>query len=181
MHLITGFTDKLMNFFKNNLLLVVFCLFGMFWCALAALMIYEYSTLILPVGQKYTESLMAPKKNPCDTHFCAFGAECHVNNTIMKPYCRCIEKCDYIFSPVCGSDLVSYTNECNLKRESCLKKKRIKVLIAQQCGGYFKTSSTMIFRHCRRCWTTAKVRHFYKIRNRNRNLEVAVTVSRSIA
>ncbi|XP_036359766.1 agrin isoform X5 [Octopus sinensis] len=89
-------------------------------------------------GQKYTESVMAPKKNPCDTHFCAFGAECHVNNTIMKPYCRCIEKCDDIFSPVCGSDLVSYTNECNLKRESCLKKKRIKVLIAQQCGADMK-------------------------------------------
>eukprot|EP00106_Octopus_bimaculoides_P012705 XP_014780147.1 PREDICTED: agrin-like [Octopus bimaculoides] len=72
--------------------------------------------------------------DPCDSHFCAFGAECHVNNTVMKPYCRCIEKCNDIFSPVCGSDQVSYTNECNLKRSSCLKKKRIKVLIAQACG-----------------------------------------------
>ncbi|GAB1608384.1 agrin isoform X12 [Argonauta hians] len=128
--------------------------------------------------KKYNEMIPV---DPCDSYFCAFGAECYVNNTNTKPYCKCMMRCNNNISPVCGTDRVSYTNECHLKKFNCLKKKRVKVLFTRACGDYFKTSRTVIFRQCRRCWPTAAIRHFYKLRNRNRSLQVAVNISRILA
>ncbi|XP_071109972.1 agrin-like isoform X4 [Haliotis cracherodii] len=74
-----------------------------------------------------------PKKSPCETNFCAFGAHCMVNSTSGTHYCKCDTSCDDLFAPVCGTDDVSYINECYLKRESCLSKRRIKVKLQGNC------------------------------------------------
>lgn len=73
------------------------------------------------------------KTPPCENKFCPFGGECYVNTTSGEPYCKCITKCDKVFSPVCGSNMVSYSNECHMLRASCLHKKRITVLYNQPC------------------------------------------------
>ncbi|XP_067659553.1 agrin-like isoform X7 [Haliotis asinina] len=75
-----------------------------------------------------------PKKSPCETNFCAFGAKCMVNSTSGTHYCKCDTSCDDIFAPVCGTDKVTYINECHLNRESCRTKRRIKVKVQGQCG-----------------------------------------------
>ncbi|XP_071109974.1 agrin-like isoform X6 [Haliotis cracherodii] len=116
---------------RANRLALLCCSFGLFWCSLAVVMILQYSKLILEdIPYKKPE---LPKKSPCETNFCAFGAHCMVNSTSGTHYCKCDTSCDDLFAPVCGTDDVSYINECYLKRESCLSKRRIKVKLQGNC------------------------------------------------
>lgn len=152
MTFLNGITESIRKFVKHNVLLIVFCLFGMFWCALAALMIYEYSTLILPVDRSYVPPALQTRKHPhlvpvvppCENKFCPFGAQCYVNTTSGDPYCKCITKCDSLFSPVCGSNMVSYSNECHMLRASCHQKKRITVMYNQPCEKHSKDNIGMV-------------------------------------
>ncbi|GIX69607.1 hypothetical protein CEXT_695391 [Caerostris extrusa] len=56
---------------------------------------------------------------PCHTHHCSYGAMCVVKNG--QPVCEC-PTCAEEFEPVCGTDSISYTNPCKLKREACEQK-----------------------------------------------------------
>ncbi|XP_076451600.1 agrin-like isoform X2 [Babylonia areolata] len=76
-----------------------------------------------------------PEPSPCETYFCAFGAVCMVNLASMKPYCQCQNQlCPDLYAPVCGTDGVTYTSECQLDKASCQHQKRLRVKHTGDCG-----------------------------------------------
>ena len=71
---------------------------------------------------------------PCSTHLCAFGAVCQEEN--RRALCVCPDACNEVFSPVCGSDSITYMNECYLRVASCTQMKRIVVDMEGPCGEF---------------------------------------------
>ncbi|GFW86533.1 hypothetical protein TNCV_4333171 [Trichonephila clavipes] len=67
---------------------------------------------------------------PCHNYVCSFGALCVLKND--RPGCEC-PTCPERFEPVCGSDGISYTNECKMKRESCEERKEISIAYMGLC------------------------------------------------
>jgi hypothetical protein len=63
-------------------------------------------------------------QGPCQHHKCSSGAVCLVIGG--APVCTC-PTCPEHYKPVCGSDGVSYANECKLQAENCDKKTSITV------------------------------------------------------
>lgn len=53
------------------------------------------------------------------------------------PLCEC-PRCSAEFSPVCGSDGISYGNECKLRLEACQHMRDISVLYNGLCSEYSK-------------------------------------------
>ncbi|XP_064642356.1 agrin-like isoform X19 [Lineus longissimus] len=72
-----------------------------------------------------------PKQKPCEKLYCAYGAVCVEKDNQAK--CKCHQVCGTIFTPVCGDDGVTYTNECRLRLASCDQQKRIKVKHTGNC------------------------------------------------
>ncbi|KAE8751005.1 hypothetical protein FOCC_FOCC002433 [Frankliniella occidentalis] len=64
---------------------------------------------------------------PCSAHACSHGGECVPRHG--APRCVC-PRCPLTFQPVCGSDGVSYGNECRLRLENC--QRRLDVRVAHQ-------------------------------------------------
>ncbi|GIY34892.1 kazal-like domain-containing protein [Caerostris darwini] len=65
--------------------------------------------------------------------YCSFGAECLVDEKTQQGYCRCQDSCSDIFAPVCGSDGITYSSECQLRMASCSKQVKIYVQHHGQC------------------------------------------------
>ena len=67
---------------------------------------------------------------------CNFYSRCKIfsNGTAR---CICRLGCPRILDPVCGSNGKTYSNECVMRRESCLTKKIITVEHAGDCGECF--------------------------------------------
>ncbi|OAD61890.1 Agrin [Eufriesea mexicana] len=59
---------------------------------------------------------------PCEKTYCSWGATCVVSEN-GKPLCQCPSDCPSTPEPVCGSDNVTYTNHCHLRKTSCLERK----------------------------------------------------------
>ncbi|XP_065165658.1 agrin-like isoform X4 [Atheta coriaria] len=70
--------------------------------------------------------------SPCSDYECKYGATCV--ERLGKAFCECPAACSAEFEPVCGSDGVSYGNECKLLREACLRRKEIAVLYKGPCS-----------------------------------------------
>lgn len=82
---------------------------------------------------------------PCDSKIhlkcrlfnCNFYSFCTIDSKTNKPFCQCPSFCTEEYSPVCGSDGISYGNICKMRRESCQKKKRIVMSYQGLCGMYY--------------------------------------------
>ncbi|XP_075241307.1 agrin-like isoform X2 [Convolutriloba macropyga] len=110
--------------------------------------------------QTYIETLFygvcdnfVPTLNPCNRVTCSTrgpGKICVVNRK-NEAECMCREDCSTArFSPVCGSDLVTYDSQCELDRVNCLQRSSDKQIvlvsnspcpdlcIGRQCRNYAK-------------------------------------------
>ncbi|CAH0561782.1 unnamed protein product [Brassicogethes aeneus] len=72
------------------------------------------------------------EKGPCSDHECHFGSTCVERGG--KALCEC-PVCPSEFQPVCGSDGISYGNECKLRMEACKHRRDIAVLYDGPCNG----------------------------------------------
>ncbi|KAL1116864.1 hypothetical protein AAG570_005333 [Ranatra chinensis] len=68
----------------------------------------------------------------CSSYTCDHGATCV--ERAGRAVCEC-PQCPAEFSPVCGSDGVSYGNECKLRLQACLHSRHITVLYTGLCNG----------------------------------------------
>ncbi|XP_054721708.1 agrin-like [Uloborus diversus] len=64
-------------------------------------------------------------EEPCEKKYCRFNGECFEEN--RRASCRCPTSCKEHYNPVCGSDGFTYNTECQLRVDSCRKKKRVYV------------------------------------------------------
>ncbi|XP_050484807.1 agrin-like isoform X6 [Bombus huntii] len=65
-------------------------------------------------------------EEPCEKTYCSWGATCVVSEN-GKPLCQCPTDCPSTSEPVCGSDNMTYTNYCHLRKTSCLERKTTRV------------------------------------------------------
>lgn len=63
--------------------------------------------------------------DPCATKTCKFHGVCSEEAGVAK--CSCFRRCSKSFHPVCGSDEVTYPNECTLKIVSCQQRALISI------------------------------------------------------
>lgn len=70
----------------------------------------------------------------CEEDTCPFGS-CQM--TPEGPECICADFCAENFSPVCGSDGVTYPNNCYLTRAACRMNMEITVVSEGNCGKVF--------------------------------------------
>ncbi|KAI1287382.1 Agrin [Halotydeus destructor] len=91
------------------------------------------------------------EKGPCHGFVCQYGAVCVIKSTSMAAECEC-PTCTEEFKPVCGSDGISYQNECKLRKESCEQQKLIDVSYDGVCSGCENKNCE----HYARCETDGK-------------------------
>ena len=58
-----------------------------------------------------------------------------VNSNRSEEECECIQECPKVMKEVCGSDNVTYDNECLLKKAACEKYTGIQIVKKRPCTG----------------------------------------------
>lgn len=69
----------------------------------------------------------------CEAHYCAYGRCAVANEQLGQVSCRCPDICPANYSPVCGSNNVTYSNECQLIMEGCRQKRPLFVTRETSC------------------------------------------------
>ncbi|OWA50498.1 putative Follistatin-A [Hypsibius exemplaris] len=74
-------------------------------------------------------------QHSCETVKCREDQHC-IHDSDHQPYCvRCMDNCPDIYSPMCGTDGVTYDSMCDLNRASCRNKaKNIKYAHRGECN-----------------------------------------------
>ncbi|CAJ0957416.1 unnamed protein product, partial [Mesorhabditis belari] len=71
--------------------------------------------------------------NPCAALSCPPGSRCSLSPS-GAPKCECDASCPQIVKPVCASDGITYTSECEMRKSSCEAKRRVYVRHTGNCG-----------------------------------------------
>ncbi|KPI94910.1 Agrin [Papilio xuthus] len=90
------------------------------------------------------------KCDPCAGVTCPEPEVCQLDER-RQPVCRCAEPCPLEFSPVCASDGKTYSNECQMHRESCRARKQLRVIFKGQCSSGVNPCSAVECRHGAEC------------------------------
>ncbi|KAI5640606.1 kazal-type serine protease inhibitor domain-containing protein [Phthorimaea operculella] len=90
------------------------------------------------------------KCDPCAGVTCPDPEVCQLDDR-RQPSCRCAEPCPLEFSPVCASDGKTYSNECQMHRESCRARKQLKIVFKGQCSTGVNPCAEVECRHGAEC------------------------------
>ncbi|XP_064076918.1 agrin-like [Vanessa tameamea] len=90
------------------------------------------------------------KCDPCAGVTCPDPEVCQLDDR-RQPLCRCAEPCSLEFSPVCASDGKTYSNECQMHRESCRARKQLKIIFKGQCSSGVNPCAEVECRHGAEC------------------------------
>lgn len=71
-------------------------------------------------------------EEPCEKIYCAYGANC-VHTPDGRGECQCPTECPPTYTPICGSDGVTYTNHCIMRMTACRQEKNIRKQHAGEC------------------------------------------------
>lgn len=71
---------------------------------------------------------------PCERKYCEYGGICEVENGQAR--CKCKTDCPIDENYVCGTDGVTYKNECNLRATACQNKLNVRVQSRGECRKY---------------------------------------------
>lgn len=74
-------------------------------------------------------------QSPCLGVQCLLGAVCAVKNGEAE--CVCQQACPRVYSPVCGSDGVTYGSTCELEATACVLGREIRVAHRGPCGQWW--------------------------------------------
>ena len=72
-----------------------------------------------------------PCRNACINVTCGYGEECIVKKG--RPHCTCWRNCSVTTEKVCGSDGITYHNECVLSAKSCLRASNVTLAHVGAC------------------------------------------------
>ncbi|KAI8439246.1 hypothetical protein MSG28_013085 [Choristoneura fumiferana] len=88
--------------------------------------------------------------DPCAGVTCPDPELCQLDDH-RAPSCRCAEPCPLEFSPVCASDGKTYSNECQMHRESCRARKQLRIIFKGQCSTGINPCAEVECRHGAEC------------------------------
>ncbi|XP_054159885.1 agrin-like [Oppia nitens] len=73
---------------------------------------------------------------PCEKQYCENNGNCIEDNRsaiVSRAKCQCLEYCAHSYSPVCGSNGETFSNECLLRLNSCKRSINYFVRFPNQC------------------------------------------------